>query len=129
MVAPFWADVDTHSSGGGYVWRKAIGTNKFAVAWDNVDYYVLPLILLGDKFNTFQVVISDGTDSSMGLGNNDCFCYTDMQWTTGEASGGVSGLGGLPALVSANKGDGTSFFQIGRFNKNWDVVRWSRRQQ
>lgn len=102
---------------------------EFAVAWDNVDYYVLPPILLGDKFNTFQVVISDGTDSSMGLGNNDCFCYTDMQWTTGEASGGVSGLGGLPALVSANKGDGTSFFQIGRFNKNWDVVRWSRRQQ
>ena len=40
-----------------------------------------------------------------------------MQWTTGGASQGVNGFGGTPATVGANKGDGTSFFQLGRFDQ------------
>jgi hypothetical protein len=113
MVAPFWADVDTRGSGTlGYVWKKTISSNVFAVAWDNVGYYSQQ----GDKRNTFMVLISDGNDSSMGIGNNICFCYEDMEWTTGSASRGVSGFGGVPATVGVNNGDGVKFSQIGRFN-------------
>jgi len=83
MVAPFWADVDTRS-GLGYVWKKQIDANTFAVAWDNVGYYAYN----GEKRNSFQVMISDGTNSAMGEGNNVCFCYNQMQWTTGDVSGG-----------------------------------------
>lgn len=107
MVAPFWADVDTRS-GLGHVWQKQVG-NTLAVAWDHVGYYSVQ----GDKRNTFQVMISDGNDPAMGLGNNVCFCYGQMQWTTGRASGGVNGFGGTPATVGVNKGvDGlySSFF-------------------
>ena len=54
MVAPFWADVDTRSlttNGAlGYVWKKTISSNVFAVAWDNVGYYTQQ----GDKLNTFM---------------------------------------------------------------------------
>ena len=42
----------------------------------------------------------------------------DMQWTTGSASGGVGGFGGTPATVGVNKGDGSAYVQIGRFDKN-----------
>jgi hypothetical protein len=113
MVAPFWADVDTRSgtANDGVVWMKQ-GPNYLAVAWDHVGYFNIHPELK----NTFQVIISDRTFAPMGLGNNVCFCYGDMQWTTGDASGGVGGFGGTPATVGVNKGDGINFFQIGRFD-------------
>ena len=39
------------------------------------------------------------------------FLYADgeIQWTTGDADGGVSGLGGNRAQVGFNRGDGTDF--------------------
>lgn len=113
MIAPFWADVDTRASGSGQVFMRNTGTNKFAVAWDHVGYYDEQT----DKLNTFQVLISDGNDSSMGIGNNVCFCYGDMQWTTGSASSGSGGFGGTYATVGINKGDGVSFSQIGRYGQ------------
>ena len=63
-----------------------------------------------------MVMISDGNDPSMGIGNNVCFCYEDMQWTTGDASYGEEGFGGTPATVGINAGNGTDYFQIGRFD-------------
>lgn len=113
MVAPFWADVDTRSEANncGVVWMKQ-GPNYLAVTYDHVGYYSQQT----DKLNTFQVIISDGTFAPMGLGNNVCFCYADMQWTTGSASGGVGGFGGSPAVVGVNKGDGSTSFVIGEFN-------------
>ena len=33
----------------------------------------------------------------------------EIQWTTGVASGGVNGLGGTPAQVGFNAGDGVNF--------------------
>ena len=35
-----------------------------------------------------------------------------MQWTTGDADGGISGLGGIPAQIGFNKGDGIAFTTI-----------------
>ena len=114
MVAPFWGDVDTRSilDNAGVVWMKT-GPGWFAVTWDHVGYFASRTELQ----NTFQLIISDGSaDAPPGLGNNVCFCYGDMAWTTGEASGGVDGFGGFPATVGVNKGDGTEFFNIGRFD-------------
>ena len=113
MVAPFWADVDTRTPDNncGVVWMKQ-GANYLAVTYDHVGYFSDQT----DKLNTFQVIISDGTYEPMGLGNNVCFCYADMQWTTGSASGGVGGFGGTPATVGVNKGDGVDYFLIGDFD-------------
>lgn len=118
MVAPFWADVDTRNLGGGQIYFKLSATNLI-VTWDHVGYYNQKI----DKLNTFQVVISDGVDPITGLGQNVCFHYEDMQWTTGDASQGVNGFGGYPATVGANKGNSIDYFQVGRFgedNANYD---------
>lgn len=116
MVAPFWADVDTGNPNNpiGHVWIKRASANVLAVAWD-----VVGLFNENDALrNTFQVLISDGTDENMGFGNNVCFCYASMEWTTGIASGGTDGFGGTPATAGVNAGDGIDFIQIGRFDKN-----------
>ena len=36
----------------------------------------------------------------------------EIQWTTGDADGGINGLGGIPAQVGFNKGDGIGFATI-----------------
>ena len=109
MLAPFFADVDTRGSGS--VWHK-IESNRMIVIWDHVGYYGSH----ADKLNTFEVIISDGTDPTIGLGNTVAFSYADMAWTTGDASGGDEGFGGTPATVGINKGDGVLYTQTGRFD-------------
>ena len=113
MIAPFWGDVDTQSSddGAGVVYYRS-EPNRFVVTWDHVGYYDGAT----DKQNTFQVILTDGSDPLIGLGNNVCFSWADMQWTTGDASYGEGGFGGVPATVGANKGDGEEYFLVGRFD-------------
>lgn len=110
MVAPFWADIDTRG-GLGQVRYKVTPTALY-VNWENVGYFSMQ----GDKRNTFSVILTNGNDSVVGIGNNVGFCYQDMQWTTGSASGGSNGFGGSPAIVGANWGNGVNFNMIGRFN-------------
>ena len=112
MLGTFWADVDTRGGYGDVYFKSIPGKNTFVVTWDAVGYYSYQ----GDKRNTFQIAISDGTNPDLGLGNNVCFSYNDMQWTTGSASGGSGGFWGTPATVGVNKGDGVAFAQIGRFD-------------
>jgi gliding motility-associated-like protein len=110
MVAPFWGDVDTR--GTGTVYYKITPTAMY-VNWEAVGYYSS----YTDKVNTFQLIITDGTDPILPAGNNIAFCYGDMQWTTGDASGGGgTGFGGVPSTVGVNKGDGINYIQIGRFD-------------
>ena len=111
MVAPFWGDVDTRN-GNGQVFYKVTPTAIY-VNWVGVGYYNQH----GDKLNTFQLIITDGTDPVVPNGNNIAFCYEDMQWTTGDASQGVNGFGGTPATVGVNKGNGVDFIQFGRFDQ------------
>ena len=85
MIAPFWADVDTRSTNGGNVWYK-LTPHSLVVVWDHVGYWNM----MEDKLNTFQLIISDGQDTLVPAGNNVSFCYGDMQWTTGSASGGIN---------------------------------------
>ena len=35
-----------------------------------------------------------------------------MQWTTGDASGGIAGLGGTPAQAGFNAGDGVNYYSL-----------------
>ncbi len=112
MVAPFWADVDTRG-GNGQVRYKVTPTAIY-VNWVNVGYYDTH----GDKRNTFQLILTDGTDPIIGVGNNVAFCYKQMRWTTGDASSGSNGFGGTPATVGANRGNGTDFIQFGRFDRS-----------
>jgi len=114
MVAPFWADVDTRGTG---TVKYKITSTAVYVNWDAVGYYSE----YTDKVNTFQLIITDGTDPVLPEGDNVAFCYKDMQWTTGDASGGMTtGFGGTlegayPATVGLNRGDGIGYVQIGRF--------------
>ncbi|MBT1708769.1 hypothetical protein KK062_11065 [Fulvivirgaceae bacterium PWU5] len=116
MIAPFWADVDTRGIGSGQVYYK-VESNRLTVIWHRVGYYLQKV----DKTNTFKLVLTDGNDTSIGIGNNVAFFYDDMQWTTGDASQGPGdGFGGIPATVGMENGQGADscfFFQLGRFGK------------
>lgn len=117
MIAPFWGDVDTRDSAFGTgsignVYYKITPT-AMIVKWEAVGYYAMH----GDKVNTFQLIITNGTDPLLPSGTNVGFCYGDMQWTTGDASGGINGFGGAPATVGNNMGNGTDYFQAGTFDQ------------
>ena len=110
MVAPFWADVDTRNVGCGQAWYQ-IFPNYMIVSWEDVGWYNQQC----SPLNTFQCIISDGTAAIIGVGNNIQFRYGDMEWTTGQASGGGP-FGGFAATVGYNSGDNVNFEQVGRFN-------------
>lgn len=109
MIAPFWADVDTRGSGSGLVYYKIIPSHVI-IRWDSVGYYSNHF----DKRNTFQLIITNGLDSILPPNTNVGFCYGDMQWTTGDASNGVNGFGGVASTTGVNKGDSISYFQVTR---------------
>ncbi len=129
MIAPFWADVDTRGAGSGLVYYKITPTHVI-IKWDSVGYYDSYF----DKLNTFQLILTDGNDSILPSGNNVAFCYGEMEWTSGDASGGTNGFGGTSATVGVNKGDGINYFQVGTFDStgvsfdgpygNPDGVNW-----
>lgn len=108
IIAPFWGDVDTR--GVGQVVYKITPTAIY-VNWENVGYYNS----YTDKTNTFQLILTDGSDPAVADGNI-AFCYKDMQWTTGDASGGENGFAGTPATAGANKGDNIGYFMVAQFD-------------
>jgi Secretion system C-terminal sorting domain len=111
MVAPFWADVDTRDALSGLVYYKLTPTSLI-VRWDSVGYFSSN----ADKLNTFQLIITDGSNADLPNNYNVQFCYGDMQWTTGTASGSNTGFGGTPATVGVNLGNGIDYWQVGRFD-------------
>jgi gliding motility-associated-like protein len=136
MIAPFWGDVDCFgggSFGGGDAVIYKITPHYVIVQWDSVGFFNEHT----GKLNSFQVILTDGTSPIIPIGNNVSFAYRQMQWTTGDASGGSGGFGGSPATVGANEGDGVRFIQIGLFDNgtstyvgqfppgpNYDGVAW-----
>lgn len=136
IVGAFWADVDLNGLGVNInrVQYKVTPTALY-VNWTNVGYYASRT----DKLNTFQIIITDGTDPVVANGANTSFCYKDMQWTTGAANcftpdpqlctysgnnyscndtqGAGYGFCGNAANVGANKGDGVNYIQFGRFDQ------------
>lgn len=112
IIAPFFADVDTRGTGSGltmYGTDSLCGRAAFGVDWFNVGYFNSHV----DKLNTFQLILVDRSDT--GAGNFDIeFNYQQIQWETGDASGGSGGLGGSSAAVGYSNGTGVSgtFFEL-----------------
>jgi len=115
MVAPFWADVYTPCDPA-HVLQYKVEAHRLIATWTEVEYFAV--CGASALHNTFQVIITDGTDPGVGIGNNVAFYYGDMQWTTGNASSGSGGFGGGAATVGINAGNGTDYVQIGRFSQN-----------
>jgi len=118
IIAAFFADVDTrggattatdggNSTGSNLVYwdLDPTGFGTFTATWDDVGYFGSAI----DKLNAFQMQI-------IGVGNGDfdiSITYEDINWTTGNASGGTDGLGGTVARGGWNSGNGTDFEEFG----------------
>ncbi|MGB3756688.1 MAG: PEP-CTERM sorting domain-containing protein [Rivularia sp. (in: cyanobacteria)] len=82
-------------------------SDTVVVTWDNVGYFSVN----SDKTNSFQTVLRNRQDT--GAGNFDIeYRYGKLEWTTGDASGGSNGLGGIPAQAGFDAGDLTNFFTL-----------------
>ena len=57
--------------------------------------------------NTFQCILATSELESFVV-----FLYADLQWTTGDKSFGVDGLGGTEALAGYNIGDKINSYTI-----------------
>jgi uncharacterized repeat protein (TIGR01451 family) len=104
IIAPFWADVETSGNGSGLVTYgndTVNGFNAFGVNWINVGYFDDEV----DKLNSFQVVLIDRQDVAPGDFDIE-FNYAKIQWETGEASGGIDGIGGTPVHIGYSNGSG-----------------------
>jgi Ca2+-binding RTX toxin-like protein len=128
MIAAYFADVDTRgyvndidgpgavtkttggtSTGSNLVWYDFDaagngGKGILTITWDDVGYYGSNI----DKLNAFQMRI-------IGMGGGDFdieFRYETINWTTGDASGGADGLGGVVARAGFTKGDGSNYYEL-----------------
>jgi hypothetical protein len=114
IIAPFLADVDTRNTSSGVVQFSNApilfdGRPAFCVNWGRVGYFSSH----ADKLNSFQLLLVDRTDT--GTGNFDIVMNHDqILWETGDASGGIGGLGGTSAGAgfSAGNGNPALFFQF-----------------
>ena len=128
MIAPFFADVDPWGgAAAATVGGNSTGSNRvyydmdaasgtFTVTWDDVGYYAAGT----DKLNAFQLQLVD-----QGAGNFDVvFRYENIDWTTGNFSGGANGLGGTVAHAGLTTGDGTSAVEIDGSGVQDSVLGW-----
>jgi hypothetical protein len=123
IIAPYFGDVDTRGTDGFGAGNSLVtfgtdtvnGHAAFGVNWGSpsgglgVGYYNQNV----DKLNNFQLVLIDRSD--VGPGDFDImFNYNQVQWETGDASGGSGGLGGESARVGFSNGTGTpgTFFEF-----------------
>ncbi|PIZ84205.1 MAG: hypothetical protein COX96_04995 [Candidatus Omnitrophica bacterium CG_4_10_14_0_2_um_filter_44_9] len=120
MIAPYFADVDTrgvavaptpggNSLGNNLLYYDLDTVNdRFTATWDDVGYYGSHI----DKLNAFQLIL---TDRSIGNAPGDFdieFLYEDINWTTGDASSGSGGLGGVISRAGWNSGNGTDYYEL-----------------
>ncbi len=116
MIAPFWADVDTRNQTDNLpvpfmnnVYLANPDNKTVVVTWDTVGYYNQH----NDKQNTFQLVLKDQSATTGRSGDFDMeFRYGQLQWTTGDASQGNNGFGGLAAVAGWNAGAQTNSYSL-----------------
>jgi HYR domain len=90
IIAPFMADVDTRDYPATKGVKYKISPHRIIVTWDSVASY--DVVWFGPSFsnpaprNSFQIILSDGTDTLVGIGKNVAIRYGKMQWTFGVAS-------------------------------------------
>jgi hypothetical protein len=105
IIAPFWADVDTRGSGvTTYGTNTVDGRATFGASWIHVGYYYEE----DDKLNSFQLVLIDRPDRTNGDFDLE-FNYSQIQWETGDVSGGSDGLGGSSARTGYASASGSRF--------------------
>lgn len=105
IIAPFFADVWTFGNSGltQYGQDTDGGRAVFGVNWIGVNYFADNT---GRLKNSFQLIMTDRSD--IGAGDFDFeFNYDQIQWETGDASGGNGGLGGTSAAVGYTNGGAT----------------------
>ena len=110
LVAPYWADVDTRPVNDFGEVRLARGTSAFGrpfvqIDWIDVGYFQTH----EDKTNTFTLYVEDNP-----AGDIVAFVYHDMNWTTGDSSGGFNGFGGQGAEIGFDSGDGENYISLAR---------------
>jgi hypothetical protein len=106
IIAPFFADVDTRSAGEPvrYGQDTVDGRPAFGVNWIDVDYFASSPN--HTNRNSFQLVLIDRSDINPGDFDFE-FNYDQIQWETGQASGGdASGRGGSSARAGFSNGTG-----------------------
>ncbi len=108
IIAPFFADGDTRTGNTVTFGTDVVdGHPAFGVNWLNVGYFANNT----DKLNSFQLILISRADRHPGDFDIE-FNYDQIQWETGDASGGQGGLGGDSAVVGFSNGSGqpgTSF--------------------
>ena len=117
VIAAYWADIDTRggsvtptpggtSTGTNLLWYDLDPvTRTFTATWDDVGYYSSQT----NKLNAFQLSIHQINPE----GDFDItFRYENIDWTTGNASGGSNGLGGTPARAGYSAGNGVEYFEL-----------------
>ena len=111
MIAPFWADVDTRGGLGSVTYDPTTfnSHSAFRITWNNVGYFSEH----GDLRNTFSLYIVNRPDVNQG-DFDIVFDYGQLQWETGDASGGSDGFGGTPARAGYSNGSGQSgmYFEL-----------------
>ena len=87
-----------------YGWGETTyeGHRAFCVNWVNVGYYAGHT----DKLNSFQLLLVHREDSSTPGDFDIIFNYDQIQWESGDASGGIGGLGGTSASAGFSNGSG-----------------------
>ncbi|XP_062583117.1 sushi, nidogen and EGF-like domain-containing protein 1 [Saccostrea cucullata] len=130
LITPFWGDLNTRK-GGNVRYRETTDPKilerasteirayfpefysfysawVFIATWDDVAFYGCSSTGCL-KRNTFQAVLITN-----GLHSFTIFNYANIDWTTGTASGGNAdtGLGGKPAQVGFNAGDGKVYYVV-----------------
>lgn len=112
IIAPFWADVDTRSSGSRVVTygnTSYQGRPTFCVNWSNVGYFSMSDNLV----NTFQLLLVGRADRAAG--DFDIILnYDQVQWETGShsTSGGVNGVGGNAARIGYSNGTPSGTYEL-----------------
>jgi hypothetical protein len=117
IIAAYWADIDTRggavapspggtSTGSNLLWYDLDAvTHTFTATWDDVGYYSGQT----NKLNAFQLSIQ----KINAEGDFDItFRYENVDWTTGNASGGSNGLGGTPARAGYSAGNGVEYYEL-----------------
>ncbi|KMK65711.1 nidogen-like domain-containing protein [Puniceibacterium sp. IMCC21224] len=116
IIAPFFADVDTDSGPGAITpggnstgtnlifWDINPDTNEIIITWDDVGFFNNR----ADIPNAFQLVLTDTGDGDFNIE----FRYEDINWTSGDFTGGTDGLGGVVARAGWSTGTGGSFFEL-----------------
>lgn len=104
MIAPFWGDVDTRCNSCGGVYVGSPNEDTVVVTWNDVGYYSSS----SNKTNNFQLALRNQANGDFDIE----FRFDRLEWTTGDASGGVDGLGGTEAQSGFDAGNQQDYFAL-----------------